>query len=697
MQPIKTVHVVFKTHLDIGFTDLAQTIVDKYMQSYIPKAIALSKQLEEENAPARFIWTTGSWLIMKYLRQADDKGRAEMEQAIGKGHVVWHGLPFTTHTELVDASLFEYGLSLSKKLDTRFGKRTIAAKMTDVPGHTIAIVPYLVRSGIQFLHLGVNTASKVPDVPPLFVWKAENGDELIVNYGSGYGKVLEVDGLDDALVFAHTGDNMGPPPKENVIRLFEELRMKYPQAVIKASTLDAFAEQVASIKDRLPVVTEEIGDSWIHGAASDPKKIVHFRELLRLRRKWLREGRFDLDGDELARFSEGLLLVAEHTWGMDSKRYLPDYSNYTKPLFQSARETDLIDVDAIPDKYSYLKSQASKKRPLTYHIFESSWQEQRQYLEQAIDALVSDKKDEAARAFMELEPELAPVSQAKPMEAGITYKLGLFDVSFAIDGSISQLKDGSGRCWADDRHRLGMFHYETFGVEDYSIWFDQYVSNHHRNYVWSDPDFGKPGIDICSPRPAGNEYSPVLAALQWLEEEERDIVIADMRLSEEAVESYGAPEHLRIRYTFGKTNGRIEVELTWNNKSANRLPEASWFSFAPKVNNPNLWTMDKMGESISPLSVVRDGSRNLHAVTTGVTYEGSDGTVHLETLDAPLVAPGQRRLLRFDNSFVPLDGGMHFNLHNNKWGTNFPLWCEDDLKFRFVITVESAPNLKLNR
>ncbi|WP_240344358.1 hypothetical protein [Paenibacillus sp. SYP-B3998] len=48
-----------------------------------------------------------------------------------------------------------------------------------------------------------------------------------------------------------------------------------------------------------------------------------------------------------------------------------------------------------------------------------------------------------------------------------------------------------------------------------------------------------------------------------------------------------------------------------------------------------------------------------------------------ETLDAALVCPGERRLLQFDHSLPPLTGGMHVNLHNNVWVTNFPAWYED--------------------
>lgn len=75
-------------------------------------------------------------------------------------------MPFTMHTELLDADTLDYGLSIVDQIDTITGRKTIAAKMTDVPGHTIGLVPLLARHGIKVLHIGVNKASAIPDVPP---------------------------------------------------------------------------------------------------------------------------------------------------------------------------------------------------------------------------------------------------------------------------------------------------------------------------------------------------------------------------------------------------------------------------------------------------------------------------------------------------------------------------------------------------
>ena len=162
-----SVHVVFKTHLDVGFTDLAETVVRRYHEDYIPRAIVLARGLRRSAGSLRFVWTTGSWLIADHLERADASGRRALEEAIAAGDIAWHALPFNTHTELLDTSLAEAGLGIAAGLDRRFGRRTIAAKLTDVPGHTVGLVPVLAKAGVRFLHVGVNPCSAVPELPPL--------------------------------------------------------------------------------------------------------------------------------------------------------------------------------------------------------------------------------------------------------------------------------------------------------------------------------------------------------------------------------------------------------------------------------------------------------------------------------------------------------------------------------------------------
>src|ERR1700710_511820 len=126
----KTIHLIFKTHLDIGFTDHAEKVRRQYHERFIPQAIDTGTHFWHEDAahPA-FIWTTGAWLIWDHLNSQPKASVKRLEQAIERGLIRWHALPFTTHSELMSPALFRAGLSFSQELDKRFGVKTMAAKM----------------------------------------------------------------------------------------------------------------------------------------------------------------------------------------------------------------------------------------------------------------------------------------------------------------------------------------------------------------------------------------------------------------------------------------------------------------------------------------------------------------------------------------------------------------------------------------
>ena len=93
-------------------------------------------------------------------------------------------------------------------------------------------------------------------------------------------------------------------------------------------------------------------------------------------------------------------------------------------------------------------------------------------------------------------------------------------------------------------------------------------------------------------------------------------------------------------------------------------------------------SLRKLGAWIDPLGVVSHGNRALHAVDAGVRA----GDLFIKTLDTALVAPGTPHLTNFDDAQPSLEQGVFFNLYNNIWGTNFPMWYEEDARFRFVVT-----------
>src|SRR5580693_8965231 len=145
---VKRVLVMFKCHFDAGFIDTQYNVVHhRYFEKFFPQAIEVAR-IANTGVPAdrsssagwnaggkrRYVWTTGSWLLFEYLDQASAEDRKTMEDAIARGDIAWHALPFTWQTEMLSPSMIEGSLALSQSLDRRFGTVTTGAKMTDVPG-----------------------------------------------------------------------------------------------------------------------------------------------------------------------------------------------------------------------------------------------------------------------------------------------------------------------------------------------------------------------------------------------------------------------------------------------------------------------------------------------------------------------------------------------------------------------------------
>lgn len=635
----KKILVIFKTHLDVGFTNFAETVTCNYMENYLPQSMRVAKALRGEKEG--FVWTVGSWLIEKYLEEGADK--AALEDAIRHGEVRWHGLPFTTHTELMDADLFEYGLNISKKLDARFGKTTIAAKMTDVPGHTKAIIPHLYHAGIRFLHIGVNPASTRPSVPDLFRWKADSGEEIVVMYNSDYGRPTPIGNSGVTVYFAHTGDNLGPQSPEAIQDIYKNLHTQYPEAELQAATLEDVA-QVALREEGLPVITQEIGDSWIHGVGSDPGKISAFRALLRLKDR--------LSADDRNKLCKHLLLVPEHTWGLDEKVHLGtaaidgkgEHRYFLRTEFEAARLTE------------------------KFQKMEQSWEEQRCYVRTAVESLSGDARILAENAVSQYHRQPTDVDRWTKIQPNTPVTIGGYEVQINRQGAVCGLSK-NGVPLADEAHPLGRFLYQVLSQNEYDRWREQYMTSDEQ---WAIEDFGKIGVDKAVD--CQKDYA---AQVQDIFLRDNKIVVT-MELPEEAVSLYGGMEHLEMLIELDES--QVRFDFAWFGKHTSRVPEASWLQFSPI---DSIVTVQKMGTAIDPAQVIDGGNKHMHAVEA-VNFPH----ITLETVDAPLAALGKPWIMEFDNSAPDLENGIFCNLHNNVWGTNFVMWYEGNARFRYTLHLE---------
>lgn len=662
---VKRVIVVCKTHLDIGFTDYAQTVLDDYTNTFIPGALALA---EEVNTPGhkRFVWTVGSYLPFYYLKHAAPEAQAAFCRAVEKGHIRWHALPCTTHTELMDEKLFNWGLSLGERLNARFGLSSIAAKMTDVPGHTIAIVPLLARRGIRYLHIGVNTSSRLPKVPAIFRWQLGE-DEIIVHYAGGYGADQALS-TGVALEFFHTNDNMGPPSREALEAFYAKMDAKYPNAHIEAGTLDDFAREVLPLRETLPIITQEIGDTWIHGVATDPVKTSRYRRALEL-----------LSPDAPDEAMENLLLTAEHTWGMDTKLHLRDYRSYEKDAFQAARVADAVPMDAMgaTQREQALEALVRRDHPgafltnASYSRFAASHAEQRAYVEKAASAIPEALRRQLLESWRWEAPAIPEnLSEYVP---GTTMGLGSWEFRLGESGELSSLRHKSGFTGGT----VGAFRYQRFGAKTVSDCLERYGRDMDENRYWAEFDFGKPGLPYTSIQEDRMDR-PVPKGFTAGE----DTLTVFLRGPEEACEAAGCPRDIRIQYRFSENEIHMTIYLL--DKDAMRAPEAIWVHMNPAASDG--WLLRKMGRLLSPTHILSGGNRQMHAVEALEL----PGVMKLRSVDAPLVSIGRPNLYAVDDIIEEVNNGFWFCLFNNRWGTNFPQWFEEDMRWELTLTLGEA-------
>ena len=632
---VSKVYVVFKTHLDVGFTDLSSVVTERYIREFIPKAIDVSERLQKDGSADRYVWTTGSWLVRKYLQSASPEQVRRLEAAIRRGDIVWNAVPYTVESETMNRDLMETCLLLSRKLDTQYGKQTIAAKMTDVPGHTRSIIAPMQKAGIELLHIGVNPAAPIPNIPPICRWKDPEGNELVLVYQQNYGtESLFPDGK-TAISINFTGDNHGPHSYENVKEIYANLRKRYPNARIIGASFNEIARELTAVRNTLPVVTSEIGDTWIYGYGGAPVRMAKFRALSALYSQWLRDGKISKDSDEALNFAVELGLIAEHTQGVDIKTHLRNWDKYDMDKFNEARNS------------------------APFQKAEQSWKELDDYIDSAIACLPASLQEEAYAAVRRIDSvELEAIDRNKKRNTATgVWSQPLLNNDLKVTGLT----------------------YQMFDSKDYDDFFNRFL---RERYEWALDDMGKTGLDQSK---AVSVNLPARTVAQTTRKERKGLrTVTELVFPpSEGVDSRVYPERMQVSTLIYKDKKKAEIDLTIFHKPAVRLPEAYWLSF----NAEDILSIvgEKVGAPVDLLDVVEKGNRQMHGIDRYVDIVTSSGTYRIWSDTAFLVNVGEARGINYSTESPDKRGGIHFNLSNNLWGTNFSMWNEGSLTYHFVI------------
>ena len=227
--------------------------------------------------------------------------------------------------------------------------------------------------------------------------------------------------------------------------------------------------------------------------------------------------------------------------------------------------------------------------------------------------------------------------------------------------------------------KLAGLTYQTFDSESYENFFQSYLRGRP---WWALEDFGKPGLDKSHAKAVSVKASAVctdkkkikggLCSVYELAFDRENL--SDPRL---------VPAKIYVEIKEYKGGKKADVALTLIGKPAVRLPEAYWFSFT--ADDILSVIAEKVGRRVDVMDVVERGNRQMHGIDRYVDMITSEGTIRIWSEDAFLFNVGEAQGLNYSTSYPDVKGGVHFNLSNNLWGTNFKMWSEGSITYNFTI------------
>jgi hypothetical protein len=141
---------------------------------------------------------------------------------------------------------------------------------------------------------------------------------------------------------------------------------------------------------------------------------------------------------------------------------------------------------------------------------------------------------------------------------------------------------------------------------------------------------------------------------------------------------------MQLRYS--EVEGEIVVEFHWSKKDACRSPEAIWLHMGFSVQETASYSMTKLGCNIPINDIVGKGSQHIHCVEQ-IKLGSNILDISVKPIDQPLVCLGGRYLFDVDAPYPTAEDGFDWLVFNNRWGTNFKLWFEEDFQCRYSIKI----------
>lgn len=738
---VREIVLVFKTHFDIGYTDFAEAVVQKYGTTMMQNALDDIEKNKGRAADKQFVWTVSGWPMSQMLTQSTPAIKSRVEQALKDGHFAVHALPFSMQTESSDLEMLVRGLNISSSISRSYGlPLPYDSKMSDVPSHSWILPTLLTNAGVKILHIGCNAASQSPKIPILFWWQGPDGSKLMTMYSEKYyGTSL----LPPAnwpyktwLAIMQTNDNQGPPSPETVDKYLAELRKYAPNAKVKIGRISDFYDAIIKEQPKLPVVRGDMPDTWIHGFMSMPREVKDSRKvstdlealesLNTLYNLWTPKG-YDI-ASLLSKAYTSNLLFDEHTFGMamsHGKNGTWSYGNEfqiqrAKGAFDDIEKSWKEKADRVfqaekivtPSLNRQLKELAEEvkikgKRIFVYNPLPwkrsgivtikegSSWNPGTAVKDVETGEVIPASNEQNRIQFFahDIPPSgyrnyVLVNEKPSPAEKDLSvnkianvienkYLRIQFDSGKGAISSIIDKTSGGEMVDKKSEFGFGQYMYERFSKKDADDYVKAYVKSSHE---WADAELGRPNLTDGPhiTEKGGNAK----------------IIFSQTPVSVSATMLFSSTPNLPHSYSITVTlyTNTPNAELIWsiNSKPAESWPEAGWLSFPFNVNDPT-FKLGRLGGIADPAKDFIKGSNFEYCfLNSGMAVVDKTGSgFGLSSPDAPGISLDRPGLWKYSGYFIPKKPNVFINLYNNLWSTNFTEWVEGSWSARVYLWAAS--------
>lgn len=736
--------VAFKMHVDIGYTDWAEAVLQKYSGPMLEKTLSFIDQTAKLPKAEQFVWTIPAWPLQYMLDHCSAQNKARLEKAIKDQRIIPHALPFTIETEAGDMENLTRGLSFADSINHRFRLPPARdAKLSDVPEHSWFIPTLLKNAGIDILHIGCNPGSAAPDVPVLFWWQGPDSSKLLTFYWSQYygSGILPPKNwpYKTWLAMIMTHENTGAPDPKDVAALIKEAKEKMPNARIHIGRISDFYDLLMKENPTLPVVKGDMPDTWIHGFMSAPEDVktdktfqreTYVAQQLNTHMNFWKNKDVAID-EQVNEATENMLLFNEHTFGGAISHGRQQFWTYG----------DEFTINKAEDNYYFLEKSWEEKSAYARKAEKLMWPAKQNLLFELVKSVKDTtahvtvynalpwKRSGRVKLFESVyENPVHPVPSIKAVKDLETGKiipvyqernLLSFDATEIPAGGYKtfvvadDLVEASTTLMANEQSNVVENKYfkltinaatgtlqsvfdkqnnrelvdakskYAFGEYVYQQLGQEEIKTYNKNYI-------KPGAEDWAEQefirlPADVHYQHTLTFKGKCEKVVWLKNASMIRATAMCRLNDSSSQHYLVSYTLYENEPYIEVTIGLDGKKPAANPETGWIAFPFALNKPE-YRLLRTGGIVDPQrELVKNSNHDFYFLNTSMAMYDSDGGIGLNCPHTPGVSIDEPGIGKFSSTKTLTSGTVFSNLYNNVWGTNFTEWIEGSHSAKFYI------------